>query len=132
FIKDTGTIVVQGSTFDHNGVASGLGHNLYIDKIADFVMKDSISEHAVVGHEIKSRAFNNDIENNLIIDGPSGTSSYSIDIPNGGNTLIRNNMIEQGPHSKNPYMIAFGEGGASNPGSLSVSGNVLLNDLSNG
>lgn len=132
FKQNTGTIIVQGSTFDHNGMSTGLGHNLYIDGVADFVMTNSVSENAVVGHELKSRAFNNDIENNLIMDGPTGTSSYSIDIPNGGNTIIQGNTIEQGPKSQNPMMIAYGEEGNLHPGSLTVTGNVLLNDLSRG
>ncbi len=131
-MENTGTIIVQGSTFDHNGMGSGLGHNLYINGVADFVMTDSVSENAVVGHELKTRAFNNDIENNLIMDGPTGTSSYDIDVPNGGNTLIQGNTIEQGPKSQNPMMIDYGEGGSLRPGSLTVTGNVLLNDLSGG
>lgn len=132
FVQNTGTIIVQGSTFNHNGMSTGLGHNLYINAIAQFVMTDSVSENAVVGHELKSRAFNNDIENNLIMDGTNGTSSYSIDIPNGGNTIIQGNTIEQGPKSQNPMMIAYGEEGKLHPGSLTVTGNILLNDLSKG
>lgn len=132
FVNDTGTIIVQGSTFNHNGVATGLGHNLYIGYVAQFTMTDSVSENAVVGHEVKSRAFNNTIENNLITDGPTGTSSYDIDISNGGNALIQGNTIEQGPKSQNPWMIAYGEEGHLHPGSLTVTGNMILNDLSTG
>lgn len=132
FVANTGTIIVQGSTFDHNGMANGLGHNIYIGDIANFVMTNSVSEDAVVGHEVKSRAFNNTIENNLIKDGPTGTSSYDIDIPNGGNALIQGNTIEQGPKSQNPWMIAYGEEGKLHPGSLTVTDNLILNDRSGG
>lgn len=132
FVYNTGTIIVQGSTFDHNGVATGLGHNLYIGHVAQFTMTDSVSEDAIVGHEVKSRAYNNTIENNLIKDGPTGTSSYDIDIPNGGNALIQGNTIEQGPLSQNPWTIAYGEEGSLQPGSLTVTGNLILNDLSGG
>ncbi len=132
FVANTGTIVVQGSTFDHNGIATRLGHNLYIGDVAQFTMTNSVSEDAMVGHEVKSRAFNNDIENNLIKDGPTGTSSYDIDIPNGGNALIQGNTIEQGPKSQNPWMIAYGEEGKLHPGSLTVTDNLILNDRHGG
>ena len=123
FVNNTGTIIVQGSTFDHNGISTGLGHNLYIGHVAQFTMTNSVSEDAVVGHEVKSRAFNNTIEDNLIKDGATGTSSYDIDIPNGGNALIQGNTIEQGPKSQNPWMIAYGEEGSLQPGSLTVTDN---------
>ena len=132
FVNNTGTIIVQGSTFDHNGISTGLGHNLYIGHVAQFTMTNSVSEDAVVGHEVKSRAFNNTIEDNLIKDGATGTSSYDIDIPNGGNALIQGNTIEQGPKSENPWMIAYGEEGSLQPGSLTVTDNVIMNDLSGG
>ena len=131
-MNNTGTIIVQGSTFDHNGISTGLGHNLYIGHVAQFTMTNSVSEDAVVGHEVKSRAFNNTIEDNLIKDGATGTSSYDIDIPNGGNALIQGNTIEQGPKSENPWMIAYGEEGSLQPGSLTVTDNVIMNDLSGG
>ena len=102
FVANTGTIVVQGSAFDHNGIATRLGHNLYIGDVAQFTMTNSVSEDAMVGHEVKSRAFNNDIENNLIKDGPTGTSSYDIDIPNGGNALIQGNTIKRARKAKTP------------------------------
>ncbi len=132
FVANTGTIIVQGSTFDHNGIATELGHNVYIGDVAQFTMTNSVSEDAVVGHEVKSRALNNDIENNLIKDGPTGTSSYDIDIPNGGNALIQGNTIEQGPKSQNPWMIAYGEEGKLHPGSLTVTDNLILNDRHGG
>ena len=132
FTADTGTIIVQGSTFNHNGAANGQEHNIYIGHIADFSINDSLVENAVVGHEIKTRAFNSEITNNVIMDGPTGTSSYAIDVPNGGNAIIQGNTIEQGPKSENPWTIAYGEEGALQPGSLTVAGNVILNDLSGG
>lgn len=84
----------------------------------------------MVGHEIKSRANNTTIQNSWIQDGPNGTASYSIDLPNGGIAVIQNNVIEQGPDSQNPVIIAFGEEGSLRAtNSLQVSGNTILNDL---
>ncbi len=123
---------MQGSTFNHNGVSTGLGHNLYIGHVADFSINDSLVENAIVGHEIKTRAFNSQITDNVIMDGPTGTSSYSVDVPNGGNTIIQGNTIEQGPKSQNPWTIAYGEEGRLQPGSLTIAGNVIINNRSGG
>ena len=92
---------------------------------------NSLITGAVVGHEIKSRALDTVITNNVIADGPTGTASYSIDLPNGGNATITGNVIEKGPDSpRTRQFIAYGEEGAANPGmSVTVSGNTILNDL---
>jgi hypothetical protein len=108
FIDGTGTIDVNDCVFDHNGAGDGQSHNIYIGYINTFIMTNSISEDAVVGHEVKSRAENNTIENNQIIDGPTGTASYSIDLPDGGNDIIQGNTIEKGPDASAPIAIHIG------------------------
>ncbi len=125
-----GTITIRRSEFAHNGVGDGYTHNIYIGDIASLVIDQSYFHDAVVGHEIKSRAEQTTITNSRIQDGPAGTASYSIDLPNGGAALIQNNVIEQGPLSQNPAMIAFGEeGGLHANTNLRVIGNTILNDL---
>jgi hypothetical protein len=81
----------------------------------------------LVGHEIKSRAANNTIENNRIFDN-SGSASYSIDLPNAGNATISGNVIEQGQFTQNPAIFAWGEEGASNGGLAFITGNTIVND----
>ena len=129
FVENTGTVLVQNSLFNHNGAGDGQSHNLYIGQIANFTMLNSTSENAVVGHEVKSRAFNNTIDNNIISDGPTGTASYSIDLPNGGNDIIQGNTIEKGPDSDATVVVHFGGFSLLNPNSgLTVSDNTLIND----
>lgn len=136
FAENTGTIIVQGTTFNHNGAGDGQSHNIYIGEIAQFTMENSVSEHANVGHEVKSRAFNNTIENNLIFDGNGsaqfpghGTASYDIDLPNGGNDIVQGNTIEKGPNSQATIAIHFGGPSLLDPNSnLIVSGNTLINN----
>ena len=124
-----GSITVNGSTFANNGSGSGATHNIYVGDIGNFTAQNSTFTGAVVGHEIKSRAQNNTIVNNTIEDGPSGTASYDIDLPNGGNALIQGNVIEKGPNAQNPSAISFGEeGGVYGSSSLTVTGNTMLND----
>ncbi len=108
FVSGTGTVDVNDCVFDHNGAGDGQSHNIYIGYINTFVMTNSISEDAVVGHEVKSRAENNTIEDNQILDGSTGTASYSIDLPNGGNDIIQGNTIEKGPKASAPIAIHIG------------------------
>jgi len=126
----TGSITIRNSEFAHNGFGDGHTHNIYIGDVASLVIDGSYIHDALVGHEIKSRAEQTTITNSRIQDGPSGTASYSIDLPNGGNALIQGNVIQQGPASQNPAIIAFGEeGGVYAGSSLTVAGNTILNDL---
>ena len=131
----TGTITIMNSEFADNGVApgnpgSGFTHNIYVGAIATLTITDSYFHDAVVGHEIKSRATNNIIENNRIGEGPTGNGSYDIDLPNGGDATIMNNVIEKGPSSPNEFMISYGEEGTIEGVSnqLNVTANTVLND----
>ncbi len=126
----TGSITIRNSEFARNGIGDGHTHNIYIGDVASLVIDGSYIHDAVVGHEIKSRAEQTTITNSRIQNGPNGTGSYSIDLPNGGNALIQGNVIQQGPASQNPAIIAFGEEGNVHAGSsLTVAGNTILNDL---
>jgi Ca2+-binding RTX toxin-like protein len=132
----TGNVVVNNSEFANNGVtdpsAAGYGftHNLYVGQVGSLTINGSYFHDAAVGHEIKSRALATTIQNSRIDDGPTGTASYSIDLPNGGNAIIKNNVIEQGPASQNPLIISYGEEGSLIANSaLQVTGNTILNDL---
>jgi hypothetical protein len=131
-----GTITITGSEFDHNGDASGPGsgytHNLYVNGVALLDIESSYFHDAIVGHEIKSRAMTTIVNGTRVVDGPAGTASYSIDLPNGGNATVSNDQIEQGPLSENPTIISFGEEGNLWPGSLSVDNTLIENDLNNG
>ena len=105
-VPGTGSITISNSEFAHNGAGDGQSHNIYIGRVANFTLTDSYSHDAVVGHEVKSRAMNTTIVNNRIDDG-NGNSSYSIDLPNGGNAVVENNVIRQGANSQNKITIAF-------------------------
>lgn len=123
-----GVITIDHSEIDHNGEGSGSTHNLYIGAIASFTLTNSYVHDAVVGHEVKSRAASNTISGNRVFDN-SGSASYSIDLPNGGNASISGNLIEQGAHTQNPYILAYGEEGITHPGmSFIVSANTIVND----
>ncbi len=127
------SVSIDHSLFDGNGGNDGNGagniHAIYVGDVASFTMTNSISENTLVGHEVKSRAQVNTIENNTIISGVgTGTGSYDIDLPNGGVSIIRNNTIIKGPNAENQNLIHFGGEGIPYAGSsLLVEGNLFSN-----
>ena len=131
------TITINHSTFDNNGQSSGpeagYTHNCYISTgITSFTAAGNVFERANQGHELKSRAETNVISGNVFYDGPAGTASYDIDLPNGGADTISGNIIEKGPAAPNDSIIHFGGEGIPYAGStLSVTGNHFINDLGN-
>jgi hypothetical protein len=64
---------------------------------------------------VKSRAYENVILYNRIMDEPDGTSSVSIDLPNGDLSYVIGNLIQQGPLNDNPTIVTYAEEGATNP-----------------
>ena len=129
----TNTVTIDHCLFQNNGSGSGYTHNVYIGAVSDLTFTNNVSEGAVVGHELKSRALVNDIENNVFMDGPSGTASYEIDLPNGGNDAVLNNYIEKGALAQNSTLVHFGGEGIPYVGSsLLVSGNSFENDYGAG
>jgi hypothetical protein len=130
----TGTVTINKSEFFANGAvtgpSAGFTHNLYLGGLATLTIENSYFHGARVGHEMKSRANQTIVRNSRFVDGPTGTASYSIDLPNGGEATILDSQIEQGPKSQNPNIIAFGEEGNLHPGSkLTVQGGLIENDL---
>ena len=124
-----GTLTIQNCDFTHNGTGTGYTHNLYVGAIKQLTITNSRFTDAVVGHEIKSRALSSTITGNVISDGPDGTASYSIDLPDGGKDIVTGNLIEKGPQAENQAIIHFGGEGIPYSGSsLLVQGNQVINN----
>jgi Ca2+-binding RTX toxin-like protein len=124
-----GTITIRNSEFASNGAGDGYSHNIYVGDIARLTITDSYFHDAIVGHQIKSRAVETIITNNRIYD-EDGSSSYSIDLPNGGRATVTGNIIQQGENGENPYIVAFGEEGDLHAvNSLIMTGNTVINDM---
>jgi hypothetical protein len=65
--------------------------------------------------------------------GELGTSSYELDLPNGGLSYVIGNLIEQGPASENLVIVAYGEEGPTNSNSnLYFINNTVINHRWNG
>lgn len=123
-------ILVENSEFAYNGAGDGYSHNLYIGAIRKLTFRYNYSHHAKVGHNLKSRALANDIIGNRIMDEAAGTSSYVVDLPNGGLTFLIGNLIQQGPLTGNHSVIVNYAEEGPNAGSqhLYVCNNTIVND----
>jgi len=107
-------IIIENSEFARNGAGDGQSHNIYIGKVRKFTLRYSYVHHARIGHNVKSRALENHILYNRLMDENDGTSSYIIDLPNGGTSYIIGNLIEQGPKSENHTLLSFAAEGEKN------------------
>lgn len=101
-------VVVERSTFERNGAGDGFSHNIYVGDVRSFTLRDSVSADARVGHLVKSRARRNRILRNRL-SSEHGTSSYELDLPQGGDALVAGNRFVQGRRSQNPAIVAFAE-----------------------
>ena len=99
------TITIARSEFAFNGFGKGYTHNIYVGSVGKFVLRDSYIHNANVGQTVKSRAQENYILYNRIIE---GKASYAIDLSNGGYALVMGNIIYQGTQTKNSVMLSFG------------------------
>ena len=125
-------IVVDSSEFARNGAGDGYSHNIYIGRIRSFTLRSSYSHDAVAGHLVKSRAATNQLLFNRLT-GEGGSSSYELDLPNGGVAYVIGNTMQQGPTTQNSALMAFGEEGATHPVSqLFAVNNTFVNDRGSG
>ncbi|MDY7396917.1 T9SS type A sorting domain-containing protein [Aureibaculum sp. 2210JD6-5] len=124
-----GDIIIEHTEFENNGFGDGQSHNLYIGRVNSLTFRYNYSHHAKIGHNLKSRANENYILYNRIMDEETGFSSRLIDLPNGGLSLIMGNVLMQGPNAENNNLIGYGLEGLTNPIShnLLVINNTMVN-----
>ena len=122
-------ILIEHSEFAYNGFGDGFSHNIYAGG-RSLTVRFSYLHHAYVGHNLKSRALQNHIIYNRIMDEIDGSSSYAIDLPNGGLAYVIGNVIQQGPATENPTVVAFGSEGYKHAvNELYFVNNTVMNDL---
>ncbi len=124
----TGDIIIEHTEFNHNGYGDGYTHNIYVGHVNKLVFRYNYSHHANIGHNLKSRAAENIIMYNRIMDEDTGNSSRLIDLPNGGFSIIMGNNLMQGPNAPNNNLIGYGLEGLTNPiNELYVINNTMVN-----
>lgn len=100
--RPDGTVIIRDSDFVRNGICDpSCAHGVYIGNSKLLRIENSRFSDTRQGHHIKSRAARTEIIGCTIADGPNGTASYLIEIPNGGSVLIRDNTMEKGPKAEN-------------------------------
>lgn len=105
--SSSGQIIIGDSVFQENGYGDGYSHGIYIGKIASLTVENSHFISTRTGHHIKSRAARTTITGSRIEDGEA-SSSYAIDLPNGGINKIVDNTIIQGSQPENRIIISIG------------------------
>jgi hypothetical protein len=128
------TLEVRDSEFGlaprHEGT---LHHLLYVGAIGRFVLTGSRFGQGYLGHLVKSRARENHVRYNLLVDGAEGRSSYELEFPNGGIAYVVGNVIGQSAGTDNPVMVSYGAEGPKWPdNALFLAHNTLLNDFQAG
>lgn len=127
------TVTIENCEFARNGYGDGQSHNIYIGRAARLTVRNSYFHEAKVGHNLKSRAAETHIENSYFMDGPSGTSSYLADFPNGGVVYLRGNLFQKGPLAENSVAIAYAaEGTVWSTNTLEMVHNTLVITRSGG
>ena len=99
-------ILVSDSEFLRNGMCTPVcAHAIYVGHIKRLHVERSRFLRTRDAHHIKSRAARTEVIDCDLADGPTGTSSYQIELPNGGSLLVRGNQIEKGPLTSNKRSV---------------------------
>lgn len=124
-----GLMTVEDSEFAYNGQA-GYEHNIYVGAAPKFVFRGNYSHHARSGHAVKTRALENHIEYNRLMEEADGNGSALIDLPQGGLSFIVGNLIQKGPKAENKNRVILYKGeGQTNPDlHLYVAHNTFVNE----
>ena len=118
-------ILIEYSEFGNNGYGDGYSHNMYIGRVARFTLQFSYVHNARIGHQVKSRAEENYIMFNRLMDENNGTSSYLIDLPDPGTAFVIGNEMQQGPMAENWALVRSTQ-------KLFLINNTMVNDRGSG
>ena len=125
------TITVQDSEFLRNGACNpSCAHGIYAGHIQKLVVIHSRFFETKQAHHVKSRAAQTEVIDSDLQDGANGTSSYAIDISNGGDVLVRGCTIEKGPLSENHTgaIVIGAEGVTQRTPAIHIEGNTFRRD----
>jgi len=130
-----GTVRIIGSDFLQNGTCEhACAHGVYVNSLKLLHIETSRFFETKEGHHIKSRALRTEVIDSDLADGDNGSSSYLIDIPNGGSLVLRNSRMQKGIHTGNPdNVIMIGAEGIKQPTEeIVIANNTFVNDQNRG
>ncbi|MFO1052485.1 MAG: PKD domain-containing protein [Planctomycetota bacterium] len=99
----------EGCEFGWSSSTGALAHGIYVNRAHALEMRNCFVHDASRGHCIKSRAEQTRILWCRVGDFAGGSSSYTIDIPDGGLAFLIGNVIHKGRNSQNEIAISFAE-----------------------
>ena len=121
-------LTIQDSEFGHAPAGTSLPHLLYVGRIARLTLSGSRFSGGLEGHLVKSRARENHVRYNQLVDGTGGRAAYELEFPNGGLAYVVGNVIGQSSGSSNPTLLSFGaEGSQATDHALHVVNNTFIN-----
>ncbi len=123
-------MTIEYNELAYNGEA-GYEHNVYVSGgTPKLVFRGNYSHHANHGYALKSRADENHILYNRLMEEADGNGSGLIDLPQGGLSYVIGNLIQKGPgaDNKNRIILYKGEGDTNPELRLFVSHNTFVND----
>ena len=125
-------VLIEYSEFARNFHDGGFAHNIYINRIKKFTLRYSYFHGVQIANNVKTRAAENHILYNRIMD-ESTNASYQIDFSNGGKVYLVGNLIQQGPNATNFSVIAYAKEGATySDNELNMYNNTIVNERGNG
>ena len=104
---------VIDSEFGQAPTSPSLPHLLYVGRIARFTLSGSSLSGGNEGHLVKSRARENYVRYNQLVDGVNDRASYELEFPSGGIAFVVGNVIGQSETTRNTTMLAFGAEGSN-------------------
>lgn len=124
------TLEIADSEFGSAPTHAGpLHHLLYVGGIGRFTLTGSRLQQGYLGHLVKSRAKENHISYNMLVDGPNGRASYELEFPDGGLAFVIGNTIGQSAGSDNTTVVSYGaEGRRWQDNALYLVHNTLTNE----
>jgi len=122
---------IHDSEFGQAPAGTRLPHLVYVGRIARFTLRGCRVSGGDRGHLVKSRARENFIQYNELVDGAAGRASYELEFPNGGMAWVVGNVIGQSAVPGNPALLSFGAEGPGDPPrrhALVMTHNTFIND----
>ena len=129
--KNSGLILIENSRFERLG-KSGRAHGIYVGSGELYINNSFFLSSKDEGHEIKSRASKNIIQNTTIAS-LNGKDSRLIDISSGGILEVTDCILEQGNNTSNSDLIGFAlEGTIHEINTIKLEKNIFLLDRERG
>lgn len=130
----TSEITIDHCEFARNGGGEGMTHNLYVGAVAKLVVTRSYLHHAIVGHNLKSRAAVSIVTDSRLADEADGRASYEADFPNGGRVTLAFNIFQKAQSGQNGTLVSYGAEGLAPGGTheFVARGNTFISQRPSG